>query len=335
MLTRQWQLLLAIQCSRAGASVARLVQETGIARPTVYRYLRFLQQAGVPLHAVTVNGEARYRFLRASELPPLGFSALQIAGLHLARRELEPLAGSVLVRELDELLDNLRPIEPQSAFRFTERSAGRPHILKAVEHCLHSSRRARIHYRAASRGGAVSLVHIEPLLLNVAAGDPYLRAYCVERDAERTYKLARIVGIEVIDEPFTYRPPRAPAEAFSHSIKVWSGANVLVKVRLDPEVAWRAYEYPLVPGQTQTNASDGYLVIEAVVAGIVEAARWILAWGGAAEALEPPELRAAVQSELAKALGKYDGPGPAKAALKTESNKVATRRLAQGENGGG
>lgn len=332
MLVRQWQLLLAIQGSRAGIGVARLVRETGIGRATVYRYLRVFEAAGVPLHAATVNGEARYRLLRASELPSIGLSSLQIAALHLARRELTPIAGAVLVRELDQLLARLRPIEPQESFRFTERAQGEPHILQSVERALEQRRRARIEYRAASRNGAAGLVHIEPLLLNVADGQPYLRAYCIERGAERTYKLARIARVEVTNEPATYRPARPPAEAFAHSVKVWSGETFAVKIKLDSDVAWRAHEYPLVGDQRIETTGDGAVIVHARVSGIVEATRWVLSWGGAAEALEPPELRDAACAELGKALAKYEGPGPAKAASKAKSREQETGRLALGEN---
>lgn len=330
MLVQQWQLLLAIQGSRNGLSVAQLVEGTGIRRPTAYRYLKVLISAGIPLYIHAVNGEKRYRFLRASELPDLGFNALQIAALHLARQELQPLAGAALVRELDAFLQKLRPSEPQQSLRFAPRRAGQPEILKAVDRALHYGRRVRIEYRAASRNGAPSLVHIEPLLLNVAEGEPYLRAYCVERAAERTYKVARIATFELTDEPATYRPAKAPSEAFAYSVKAWSGEIVTVKIKLDPEVAWRANEYPLGPEQKLATARDGSAIVEARVSGIVEATQWVLSWGGAAEALEPPELRSATRAALVKALRKYDGPGPVKAARR-KSAVPETRRLANGE----
>jgi predicted DNA-binding transcriptional regulator YafY len=202
--------------------------------------------------------------------------------------------------------------------------------LKTVENALNLQRRARIEYRAASRGGAPTSIHIEPLMFKVAEGEPYLRAYCVERAAERTYKVARIARAELTDQAATYRPPRAPAEAFAHSVKAWSDDLTTVRIKLDPDVAWRAQEYPLIPGQTSEHSADGGIIIEARVAGIVEAKRWVLSWGGAAEALEPPELRSATQTELLTALGKYRGPGPAKAATKRKSTERETSRLANG-----
>jgi predicted DNA-binding transcriptional regulator YafY len=260
-------------------------------------------------------------------------SALQIAALHLARAELQPLAGAALVRDLDAFLERLRPPSPQQTFRFASRPAGSPEVLKTVERALRYGRRARIEYRAATRDGAVSSVHIEPLLLNVAEGVPYVRAFCVERGAERTYKVSRIARVELTDEPSTYKPAESPSEAFAHSVKAWSGETVTVKIKLDPDVAWRAHEYLLVPDQTLETKHDGSVIVEACVAGIVEATRWVLSWGGAAEALEPAELRAATRKDLAKALAKYDGPGPVKAAARREKTTAhASRRLTSAGN---
>jgi predicted DNA-binding transcriptional regulator YafY len=54
-----------------------------------------------------------------------------------------------------------------------------------------------------------------------------------------------------------------------------------------------------------TELDDGGVELAVTVAGIVEIQPWILSWGGAAEVLEPPELRAAVAASLARAATRY------------------------------
>jgi proteasome accessory factor C len=307
-LARQWQALAAISQSRRGLSISDLMALTGMSKQTVYRDLKILIENGIPL----CEESGRYRLLSERELPPLGFNALQIASLQLARQQLAPLQGTPVVVELDRLLSKLR--EPlQQTFRFAppHKLAPNPSIIKTIERAQRYKKRAAIEYRAASRGGAATTVRIEPLLLNVADGDPYVVAYCVERQQERTYKLTRIIQVTLTEERATYKPKTEPAKAFAHSIKAWSGDPQRVRIRLDPSVAWLAREYPL-PGQTEVEAEDGSVTVEATVAGLVEARRCILAWGRNAEVLAPKELRKAVRDELAAALGRYDGPGPAR-----------------------
>jgi proteasome accessory factor B len=328
MLVRQWRLALALSTTRFGMSIAQLMRETSQSRSNVYRDLEVLRDAGAPITSELQNGEARHRFLRQTELPTMSLTTLQVTALHLARAELEPLAGTGLVSEFDALLATLRPVERQQTLRFPPRPSGRPQILKVMERAMHSQHRVRMEYRAASRAGASTTVRVEPLLLSVAEGDPYLRAFCVERNAERTYKVARITHAELLAEASTYQPAHAPADAFNDSIKAWSGEPTPVKIKLDPSVAWRASEYQLVPTQRITKQKDGAAVVEAQVAGIVEATQWVLAWGGAAEALEPAALREAVRAELKKAIEKYRrGPGTAKAG-KRKSEGRQTGRVA-------
>ncbi|HMJ11590.1 MAG TPA: WYL domain-containing protein [Polyangiaceae bacterium] len=327
LLVRQWALVNELGNYRYGLTVRQLIERTGKSKQTVYRDLATLRDAGVQITSDIVNGEARHRLRRRAELPALDLTGLQVAALHLARAELEPLAGSGIVTQLDALLAKLKPPESQQRFQLAAKRPGRPNILKVVESALEYGRRARIEYRAASRNGAPTTVHIEPLLVTVAER-PYVRAYCVERNAERTYKIDRIAHIELTQEPSTYRGPRAPIETSSGAVKIWTGDPTTVKIRLEPEVAWRAGEYPLVRDQTITTHRDGSAVLEARVEGIVETAHWVLGWGGAAEALEPAALRELVRAELAKALGKYERPGPRKTRGGRESQQKSTRRFA-------
>lgn len=307
LLVRQWALVEALSAARYGLSVRQLVQRMGVSKQTLYRDLAILRDAGVSVVPNPVNGEARYRLRRAAELPPLSLTPLQVCALHLARAELEPLAGSGLVEELDRLLARFKAPENQQSFHFPTALPGKPDVLRVLEQALTRRRRARIEYRSANGGGKPASIRIEPVAFAVAGGRPYVRAYCVERAEERTYKLDRVAKVELTAERATYRARAGGEPPFVHAVKAWSGELTEVAVKLDPDVAWRAEEYPLVTHQTVQRSPDGSAIIRARVAGVVETSRWVLAWGGAAEALEPPSLRELVSAELAKAGQKYPG----------------------------
>jgi predicted DNA-binding transcriptional regulator YafY len=310
-LIRLCEFLLLLSRSKHGLTVSEVRDALRLSRSGFFRDLKVLRAAGAPIE----QEEGRYRFLNAPVVPPLGLSADQVTSLQLARLQLAPLGGSVLLTELDRLLDSLqsKAARQQTSFQFAEtrRALPAPKVVRAVEKALASRRRLCIEYRAATRGGEVSRIHIEPLVVSVAEADPYVRAFCVERDEERTYKLSRIQSAEMTKQRARYRPQGVP---FERAVKAWSGAIQVVRVRLEPAVAWRAREYPL-PGQTEAPNADGSVVLRAEVAGLVEVRSRILAWGAAAEVLEPQSLRDEVRAELAAALQKYDGPGPAKVRL--------------------
>jgi predicted DNA-binding transcriptional regulator YafY len=332
-LVRLYEMLLLFSRNRRGVTVAEVRAELGFSRATFYRELAVLEAAGVPIEL----DDGRYRFLKATELPSLGLTALQLASLQLARLQLAPLGGSLLLQELDQFLASAQPSkkiakERQTSFDFAEprRLSPPPKVVRALEKALSAKRRVCIEY--CDRGGASSRVHIEPLVVRVAEAEPYVRAFCVERGDLRTYKLSRIQSAEVTQERATHPPDGTHLEV-EGAVKVWSGAPRTVKLRLDASVARLAREYPL-PHQTEHPNPDGSVTIRATVNGLVEVRPRILAWGAAAEVLEPKELRETVRAELAAALRKYDGPGPAKA--KPEKSKGASRgSLKQGETRAG
>jgi predicted DNA-binding transcriptional regulator YafY len=309
-LLRQWHIVLALQGVQRGLTRKQLMERLEISKSTLHRELNTLLEAGAPLTSEGVNGTTRWRLLGQSELPPLGFTPLQVAVLHLARLELEPLAGSKAVTALDELLVKFQPRQQQPRqqqlpLRIAEAPRGSPQIMAAIEEALRRRRRLRFDYAAVSRQGKPEQVNVEPLLVNVADRDPYLLGYCLERNDERTYKLARISACEVREDKADRRPAPGLAKAFRHSVKAWTGERVRVRIALTPRVAWLASEYPLIANQHIEAQPDGSAIISAEVAGTVEAMRWILSWGGQAEALEPPELRNSTRQELEAAAARY------------------------------
>lgn len=307
-LIRQWRLVEALHGRRRGLTARGLIEAVGTSRSTLYRDLAALRDAGVPIASEKVNGEVRHRLL-GDPLPPLRLSAMQHVALRLARESLRPLEGTTLVDELDALIGRHGPVGTDGRSRVEVRggevSATREH-LRIVERALEVGRRVRLQYR--SRGDARPRWRVlEPAALHLVDGDLYLTAWDLEREEPRRFKMLRASGAELLDERCVERPEMADAASLRSSVKVWKGEPVEVAVRLAADVAWLVDEWPLHEGQRVEKLADGRVVVRARVAGIVEATRWVLGWGAAAEVLGPVELRGAVREELLGALGGYGG----------------------------
>ncbi|MFW6087731.1 MAG: helix-turn-helix transcriptional regulator [Myxococcota bacterium] len=305
MLLRQWSIVQALTGQRRGKTAGALQRELGIPRATLYRDLKHLREAGVPLRQHQLNGEVRYA-LDAPPLPALAPDALELAALRLARASLAPLEGTALVDRLDALLQRWQeqPAPPAGVVRSRDR-AGRssPHVLERIEAALRQGRQLELEYRS---GEAERPSHrtVDPAELRLAGEQVYLLAWDHERSDWRTFKVVRIRNARVRAEPAS----RRPGPSLDHAVRVWDAPSVDVTVRLDPGVADRAAEWPLHPDQRLAPQPDGSVLVHARVAGTVEASRWVLSWGGAAEALAPSDLRHRVRTELATALGHYARP---------------------------
>ncbi|HKU37809.1 MAG TPA: WYL domain-containing protein [Polyangiales bacterium] len=248
---------------------------------------------------------------------------LQAAALLTSRRALSPLEGTRLVRELDLLLRQLAH-GPRATNRVhvPRALAFAPDRLSTIDRALDQRRCLRLRYRGV-RDERPSWRVVEPMELRVSGEHPYLVAYDRAAEAYKTYKLARVTHVQMLDERTRADETYRADELFQHSRGIWSGPAQVVEVRLRGEVARFAVEWPLEPSQSITDAGDGDIVIRARVAGLHEPLRWVLRWGRHAEVIAPAELRAMVVGELASALGVYRKSRRAKRGVSNRETGVA------------
>lgn len=306
---RMWQIVEALRSRRRGLTVPELVDLVRTSRSTVYRDLAVLEEAGVPLTRERIGGEARHRL--ATMTSGVVLASHEIAALALARQMLDPLDGLQIVEALDRLLRRLGGAgAAPRAIGVAGVSAGDHRAtVRAIDMAIRDGHRLQFDY--ASAAGEVEQRLVDPVAIRLHRGQPYLVAHDVDRADWRIFKASRIEGkLELAGEADPHDDYDEQA-LFGHSVGVWSGEPVDIAVRLTPDVASRAAEYPLTDDQIIEPQADGAVIVRARVAGIVEAMRWILGWGPAAEALEPVELREAVRGELraaAAAYGENDDP---------------------------
>lgn len=321
---RQWELVQAIHKRRRGLTTTQLLAELSTSRATLYRDLAVLRSAGVPLHTETINGEARISLL-ADPLPDR-VPPLQLLALRVACTALRPLGGSRLVRELERLRDRLP--SPRQGDLDLDVGASPTHddsVVGTIERALLEHRSVFAHYRG-TRDGAARERHLAPLVLRLVKGQLYVGGVDLETGMSRTFKVARLTRARLGER---FNPTGLTAPDFAHAAVAWSGQRVLVRVKLAPEIARFASEWPLVPHQRVEPAADGGAVVSAEVAGTEEALRWALSWGRNAEVLEPEALRVRVREELSAALAPYARPAarlrPVGADKPSQTGETATR----------
>ncbi len=309
-LVRQWEVLRELSASVRGLRASDLASRVGTSLATLYRDLDVLRGAGFPIVSVDEDG-ARWRMLRNGAVVSRSLGREEWTALMLAGQTLDALRGTTYHQAIFALLSK-KPDNDVAAPTVRRRPS--PHdekALRTIEQAIQHRVRVELTYRAAKRGGKAETYLVEPLHLLLIDGDLYLACFALERDDKRLFKVARIVAAKYTKQPAVPHP-ELPVEVFvSRAVKAWSAPPIDVAVRLDPHVAWRAAEYPLATTQELVPQADGGAIVRATVAGIVEAARYVIAFGDQAEALEPPELRDAVRSELERAFGRYDEGGSA------------------------
>ncbi|MBQ7886050.1 MAG: YafY family transcriptional regulator [Clostridia bacterium] len=130
----------------------------------------------------------------------------------------------------------------------------------------------------------------------------YLRAYCLTRNAVRTFKLSRIHQPAIVPGEF----PQAALSARQSGVLSTDWPEppyIRLLMRADSCMAYRIYDD--FAHESITQQEDGSFLIDAKFPPGAWLQSIILGYGAHAEVLEPKELRKAVIRETEKILAKY------------------------------
>ena len=287
------------------------------ARQTFERDKRALRELGVPIE--TIEGgtaeETGYRVDRERyELPQIDLDPEELAALHLALQTLQvgvtdgdiaralwrfggtldaPADGDAVVRLVDEVHEI--PTAP----------ALLPLFRAITDRCT-----VALDYEAASN--SVARRKVEPWRLSFERGRWYVRAFDVEREAPRNFRLDRIRGEVELGRPgsATAAPEESP-EGPSDPWEYGEGEPTAAELRLDPVAA--PIGAAALRGCPSREEPDGSVVWTVPVANWPAFRSFVLSFRERAEILAPAELRAAMAEWLesicdpASARGGVDG----------------------------
>ena len=133
----------------------------------------------------------------------------------------------------------------------------------------------------------------------------YLIGFDEARGAIRTFKIERILSVDVTPQTFE-APTDVIEDAFARAWDIIADQpETEVVLHFAPSVASRVAEATWHPSQELERRPDGSLIWRASVAGTIEIRFWILSWGPEVEVLEPGDLRAEVAERLRMAADLY------------------------------
>ncbi len=245
--------------------------------------------------------------------PPTALT-FELVGAHLERLLPRSTFAALTphVRRAREVLDAL-PGNPLAGWSHRVRvlPAGLPispavvsrEVVEAVYEALLDDRRLEVTYRR--RGSAsVSTYPVRPLGLVLRGVHAYL--VCTARDYDEPVQLLlnRIESATLMEV--------TPPTDFDLDAYIASGAfgfrlgdAIRLRVLIDIEAAPRLTEVMLGPDHTVSTHDEDRMLLEVTIADTLELRCWLLGFGGRAQVLDPPHLRAAIEAELRDALLEY------------------------------
>ena len=188
----------------------KLAEKFGVSTRTIYRDLKALEQAGVPI--LTKDGKG-YTLMEGYKIPPIMFSENQANALILAEQLVLKNRDSSLISDYAEAIDKikavLRPGEKDKAnllslrtkFANLDNYEIKSNILSSLQNALTNFYLVKLDYINAENNRSKRIV--EPFALLSITEGWLMVAFCRLREEFRYFRLDRIQKSQIQQEKFT------------------------------------------------------------------------------------------------------------------------------------
>jgi predicted DNA-binding transcriptional regulator YafY len=207
-LSRLTAILLQLQTKHLSTATS-LAEKFDVSVRTIYRDIRALEQAGVPI--LTEDGKG-YTLMAGYKIPPVMFSESQANALILAEQLVLMNKDQSFVKDYMEAIDKikavLRPCEKEKANLLADRTRfsenvnreRNSNLISQIQYALTSFYLIRIDY--IDEENTATSREIEPFALISTTGNWLLIAWCRLRKEFRYFRLDRVNRMDVLTEKF-------------------------------------------------------------------------------------------------------------------------------------
>jgi predicted DNA-binding transcriptional regulator YafY len=238
---------------------------------------------------------------------PLRLAVDEASALLVALRMLAEVPGqrdtsalSRLIAKLEDAAGEAASASAQVAVQVAVTGAEADGLAARIRAAIDAGRRVHLRYYVPGRDEATER-DVDPMRLLVVEGRPYLEGWCLRAEAMRTFRLDRVLALDVLDVPAS-PPPEAAHVDVDQGLFRPSPDDVHVVLELSAEGRWVAEYYPC---DSVTELADGRLrvVLSTPATGWVR--RLALQLGEDGRVISPPELVAEVRDAATAALANY------------------------------
>jgi len=179
---------------------------------TIYRDIRTLQDAGVPIGSRNGIG---YYITEGYYLPPVMFTQEEASALLVSEQLILNQGDKSLLKDYEGLLIKIKSVlkyGQKAKLSVLENRIGPSSIvekdesncLSAIQKAIVDSRVLRIKYHSGSKD-ELTIRHVEPMAISFTDKSWYMIAFCKLRSEMREFKLSRILNLEVLLDLFEHK----------------------------------------------------------------------------------------------------------------------------------
>lgn len=207
-IVRLLSILTQLQDNRL-LTASKLADKFGVSVRTIYRDIKILEQAGIPI--ITKEGKG-YSIMEGYRFPPVMLSENEINALVTAERLISKDKDASFAREYTEAMAKIKAIlrytvkdkanllEDRTYFGINELKERTSNHLSSIQYALTNYLMLKIEYEDENRNK--TLRDIEPFALIHTEENWLVLAWCRLRNAYRFFRLDRIKWMETTDIKF-------------------------------------------------------------------------------------------------------------------------------------
>ena len=235
---------------------------------------------------------------------PLRLGVDEASALLIALRMLAEVPGledrsalSRTIAKLEAAAGTAGAVSAQVTVQLDDRGARNAAL---VRDALDRARRIHMSYYVPGRDEATER-DVDPMRLLVVEGQTYLEGWCLRAEAVRLFRMDRVLGLTVLDEPAS-----VPAQAQHRDVDLGlfrpSADDVRVELELSVGGRWVAEYYPC---EHVDELGDGRLRVGLRTPDTRLVRRLALQLGEDGRVISPPGLAAEIREDAAAALAQY------------------------------
>ncbi len=315
--TRLITLIMLLQ-RKPNQKASELAKELNVSVRTIHRYIAMLDEMGIPVYSER-GPHGGFRLIRGYRMPPLIFTPEEAVAVCLGTSLVSEIWGRIY-RDASQgalaKIDNVLPDEQRYEVAWARRSllATGMHradfmqlapLLEELRRATRERQRVRMVYRGR-RHPEPTQRDLDPYAMVLRWGWWYVIGYCHMRQAMRTFRVDRIIEMEVINQTFN-----VPDEFDIREYLAEENAaepHVHVQMRFTPDAALVAKDGQTF-WETMEEQPDGSVVVTFSSPSIEWAAWQALYYGSRVTVLAPPELRRLVAEQARAIVKQYASAG--------------------------
>ena len=235
---------------------------------------------------------------------PLRLGVDEASALLIALRMLAEVPGledrsalSRTIAKLEAAAGTAGAVSAQVTVQLDDRGARNAAL---VRDALDRARRIHMSYYVPGRDEATER-DVDPMRLLVVEGRTYLEGWCLRAEAVRLFRMDRVLGLTVLDEPAS-----VPAQAQHRDVDLGlfrpSADDVRVELELSVGGRWVAEYYPC---EQVDELGDGRLRVGLRTPDTRWVRRLAMRLGEDGRVISPPGLAAEIREDAAAALAQY------------------------------